>query len=155
MSIIQRDHAVAPFCTEGLPATDGRFSSRRMARCRWRRGRLLLVPLAVVGLSAAVAQAATPAWPTHKCGTFRHWVPPEAGLKGFYYHISVYNGHVGCPTAMSLIKGFWSGKGRHHGGSDDAHSWWTIPGYAGWSCRRGAGAGSCTRHRSIAAYEVH
>ena len=124
-----------------------------------RRSFTLRAAGAVLGISAALAlavsAAAAPSWPTHRCGSFRHWVPPEYGLAGFYYRITVLNRNVSCRTAMGLIRGFWSGKGVHHGGPSDAQSWWTLKAYAGWRCGQGAGAGSCTRRNSIAAYEVN
>lgn len=122
------------------------------------RNILTRLPLgAAVGaviLATAVVAVARPAWPTHRCTTFSKWNPPEYGLAGFYYHITVYNGHVNCSTATRVIKAFWNGKGVHHGGPSDAQSWWTLRGLPGWRCGQGAGAGSCTRRQSIAAYEV-
>ena len=115
---------------------------------------LALAAVAAVLLATAAVASAYPSWPKHRCTTFRQWVPPSYGEAGFYYHISVYNGHVGCTTAPRVIRAFWSGKGVHHGGPSDAQSWWTLRGLPGWSCRQGAGAGSCVRGRAIAAYEV-
>jgi hypothetical protein len=105
-------------------------------------------------LAIAAPAAAAPAWPSHRCGQFRHWVAPAYGEPGSYYRITVFNRRVSCGTASALIRGFWSGRAVHHGGPSDAQSWWTIPGYPGWRCGQGAGAGACTRAGSIAAYEV-
>ena len=118
--------------------------------------RLVLAGAAVVCAVAVSASAALafPAWPTHRCGSFHYRIPPEYGLAAVHYRINVYNGHVSCSTATRLIRGFWLGKPVHHGGPSDAQSWWTLKGLPGWRCREGAGAGSCTRHNSIAAYEV-
>jgi hypothetical protein len=108
----------------------------------------------VAALSVTGVALATPRWPTHRCGSFVYWVPPEAGLAGLWYRIDVLNHDVGCDKATALIRGFWSGQGVHHGGSSDARSWWTLPHFPDWQCREGAAAGSCTLRGGIAAYEV-
>jgi len=117
------------------------------------RAALVATLLCSTMLAAAVAVAA-PTWPTHRCGSFKHWVPGESAVPGVWYRITVLNRAVSCGTATKVIRAFWSGRVVHHGGPSDAQSWWTLPGLPGWRCGQGAGAGQCTRGNSIAAYEV-
>jgi hypothetical protein len=115
---------------------------------------IILLAALLVALACVPLARAFPAWPTHKCSSFRKRIPGSDGVAGVTYRITVLNGHVSCRTANGLIGGFWAGKGVHHGGPSDAQSYWTLRAYPGWQCRQGAGAGSCTRHNSIAAYLV-
>lgn len=113
---------------------------------------MVLALLAAVSMTGAAHAA--PSWPTHRCGSFLHWIPPQYALAGLWYRIEVLHADVGCREAMAVIETFWSGEGVHHGGQSDAASWWTLPRHPGWECREGAGAGSCTQKNRIAAYEV-
>ena len=112
-----------------------------------------VVAFATALVFAEVANA-TPSFPKHKCSTFVHHYPPQHGLPGGTYRITVFNGHVSCRTANGLIREFWAGKGHHHGGPSDAQSYWTLKDYPGFRCGQGAGAGACTKGNQIAAYEV-
>ncbi len=140
-----------------------RLSLRRTAATPRRTSLSILRLWATLALAAGAATIALPATavaarggarPTRRCGSFRHHVPARYGLAGVWYRIDVTADGVGCPTAERLIRDLWSGKGVHHGGTTDAGSWWTIPGFRGWRCGQGAGAGGCTRRRSRASYEV-
>jgi hypothetical protein len=113
-------------------------------------GTLTLGPLATGGTALA---AAVPQWPTHRCGSFTH---RELGAGPVNDRITIFNRGVSCHTATGVIQAFWSGHGvTQHGGPSDAQSYWTLTAWPGWRCGQGAGAGSCTRGKAIAAYEVH
>jgi hypothetical protein len=108
--------------------------------------------LCSVAAGDAAPPAAAPQWPTHRCGSFTH---REHGADATTDRVAVLNRGVSCHTATGVIKAFWSGHGViQHGGPSDAHSYWTLVAWPGWRCGQGAGAGSCTRGKAIAAYEV-
>ncbi len=127
-----------------------------MPKARWGRFGLSTVAalaLAVLVLTLVGEAEAVPAFPTHRCGSFRHHI---GGTYPVTYTITVFNGHVSCQTATGVIRAFWSGHGvTHHGGPSDAQSYWTLKNWPGWRCGQGAGAGACTRGQRIAGYEVH
>jgi hypothetical protein len=127
---------------------------RRILGTRLAAGVPALCALAL-GLSATgdtALAAATPQWPTHRCGSFIH---RKLGMDPVNDRIAVLNRGVSCHTATGVIKAFWSGKGvTQHGGPSDAQSYWTLAAWPGWRCAQAAGAGSCTRGKAIAAYEV-
>jgi hypothetical protein len=111
-------------------------------------------PLALCQLTTGntALAAAAPQWPTHRCGSFTH---RKGGMDPVNDRITVLNRGVSCRTATGVIQAFWSGHGvTQHGGPSDAQSYWTIVAWPGWRCGQGAGAGSCTRGKAIAAYEV-
>lgn len=110
---------------------------------------VVTVILATVLGSSALG---VPAFPTHRCGSFRHHI---GGAYPVTYKITVFNGHVSCPTATGVIRAFWSSHGVvHHGGPSDAQSYWTLKAWPGWRCGQGAGGGACTHRNQIAAYDV-
>jgi hypothetical protein len=110
------------------------------------------VALSALVLGDTALARATPQWPTHRCGAFVHRVH---GAYPVNDRITVLNGGVSCQTATGVIRTFWSGQGvSQHGGSSDAQSYWTLAAWPGWRCGQDAGAGSCTRGKAIAAYEV-
>jgi hypothetical protein len=110
------------------------------------------VALSTMALGSTALAGVTPQWPTHRCGSFVH---REHGAYPVSDRITVLNGGVSCRTATGVIRAFWSGLGViQHGGPSDAQSYWTLAAWPGWRCGQGAGAGSCTRGKAIAAYEV-
>lgn len=117
-------------------------------------GALALCPLALGPLATGdtALAAASPQWPTHRCGSFTH---RKLGMDPVNDRIAVFNRGVSCHTASGVIRAFWSGKGvTQHGGPSDAQSYWTLAAWPGWRCGQDAGSGSCTRGKAIAAYEV-
>jgi hypothetical protein len=101
----------------------------------------------------ASSVSASPAWPSHKCGSFQS----KEALEGFedINRITVFNGPgVSCKLATALIQGFWGPEENitQHGGPSDAESFYTVHGFRGWRCYQGAGAGSCRKHGKIVAY---
>jgi hypothetical protein len=108
--------------------------------------------LSTLAFSPSTAIANAPQWPTHRCGSFVH---RQHGKDPVSDRIAVLNRGVSCHTATGVIEAFWSGHGvTQHGGPSDAQSYWTLAAWPGWRCGQGAGAGSCTRGKAIAAYEV-
>jgi hypothetical protein len=108
--------------------------------------------LSALALGHTAVAGATPQWPTHRCGSFVH---QEKGSYPVTDRITVLNGGVSCQTATGVIRAFWSGRGMtQHGGPSDAQSYWTLAAWPGWRCGQDARAGSCSRGKAIAAYEV-
>jgi hypothetical protein len=125
-------------------------SRRRIKAATLLASSVVLSALALTPSAPAVAAA--PQWPTHRCGSFIHH---DKGSPPVTDRITVLNRGVSCPTATSVVRAFWSGRGvTQHGGPSDAQSYWTLAAWPGWRCGQGAGAGSCTRGQAIAAYEV-
>jgi hypothetical protein len=108
--------------------------------------------LSALAFGGDTALAGAPQWPTHRCGSFTH---RKLGMDPVNDRIAVFNRGVSCHAATGVIQAFWSGKGiARHGGPSDAQSYWTLAAWPGWRCGQDAGAGSCTRGKAIAAYEV-
>lgn len=124
-----------------------------MARRRDRhRVRALTSGLALAGLLALTlpaAPAVAVAWPTHRCGSFRLHQPPS-----YNFRVVVLNRRVSCGSATGIVKAFLYGTPVHHGGPDNARSWWTLRSFPGWTCGTGAGGGMCIKHASAAAWEL-
>jgi hypothetical protein len=111
-----------------------------------------VVALSLLALSSPAVAGTTPKWPTHRCGSFVHY---EGGSDPVSDRITVLNAGASCKTATGVIRAFWSGRGvTQHGGPSDAQSYWTLSAWPGWRCGQGAGAGSCSRGKATAAYEV-
>jgi len=121
----------------------------------------LVLPLVLLGLSAAAPWAASSVavrsssgppypynWPgMKKCGTF-------VTTKQHYRIFVLANRKLACRTAVAVIRAFWLGPSIEHKGADEASSWYVPARYPDWRCVQGAGAGSCSRGKLVAPYEV-
>jgi hypothetical protein len=107
---------------------------------RTRALRILTLSIGVAAVAGVVAVAAlgAPAFPTHRCGSFRS--------HGF--QVRVFNRGTSCRGAGRLIRAFLSPKSVAHGGPAQSQVYWTVPGFPGWRCYQGAGGGDCLRHNA-------
>jgi hypothetical protein len=120
-------------------------------------GRPIRVCVVLAALCAALAfagtaQAATPSFPTHRCGSFLYWTPPQAGEAGWWWRIDVTFRDVSCVTAMSVIRTLWFGPTVTHGGPSDALAWYTMPRFPSWRCIEGPQSGLCNKDTAAAGF---
>jgi hypothetical protein len=121
-----------------------------------RRGRV------VAGFAATVVLALLAGLPAMSAGR----VPPDPDVYGptfgfcnsFHakgYRIDVYARNVSCHRARAVQKAFWRGSEKSviyhpmHG----VDEYWTLERFPGWRCTTGAGGGSCSKGRAMAAYQ--
>lgn len=62
---------------------------------------------------------------------------------------------VPCHEALDILRTFRSPTAVEHQGESLVSTYWTLPGYPGWSCGIGAGGGACTYGADAAQYAFH
>lgn len=107
------------------------------------RMRVALVALVATCSIAGTARAAEVSFPTHFCGSFLYWTPPQAGEAGWWWRVDVTYRDVGCVKAMAVVRALWFGPTVTHGGPSDALAWYTMPRFPGWTCIEGPQSGLC------------
>jgi len=101
-----------------------------------------------------MARAATPSFPTHRCGAFLYWEVPQNGQAGFWWRVSVLNRGVSCAAATTVIRELWYGQSVQHGGPSDAETSFTLPRFPGWQCQEGPVGGVCTEGGAVAGFDL-
>ena len=107
---------------------------------------------AVAGIAAVVLSAASPA------GANDYWGPGYKSCGSFKsdYTINVSAKKLPCKRAMQIQRELWNGPDSRKvivNGGSGASGYIKLKRFPGWKCTSGAGAGSCRKGGSYAAYD--
>lgn len=115
---------------------------------------VVLVALSAALALAGTARAASPSFPTHRCGSFLYWTPPQDGEAGWWWRVDVTFRDVSCAKAMAVVRALWFGPTVTHGGPSDALAWYTMPRLPGWKCIEGPESGICQKGIGVAGFNL-
>jgi hypothetical protein len=93
---------------------------------------LTLATVAFSDVSLAATQPAAQTSAARRCSTLHS--------KGLRVRITIDHGRVSCATARSIIRRYYRGEGKKHGGPSNAETYYTI---GKWRCGPGAGGVGC------------